>query len=149
MVIVSGSVSQTPSGSVLTFTDTSTGVSGLISRILNIYDPNGILLSTVNMGATLTATYDISGDGYFQFIETIVDGTGTYVLTINYLSTAFTDNVIVNTLVQLGCSCSLESFNFIDIAYFFRFAALRLALGGFGVAAQANILAAYSVITGG
>lgn len=148
-VVVSGNVSQSASGNILTFTDTSSGIISLVSRTLQIYDQNGVLLTTINMGASLTATYNITSDGYFQFVETIVDNTGTYILTKNYLSTAFTDNVIVNTLTQLGCSCSLESFNFIDIAYFFRFAALRLALGGFGVSAQANILAAFSIVTGG
>lgn len=147
-VVTSATISQTASGSVITFTDTSTGLVGTIVRVLNVYDPTGTLIATPIFSG-VTATLDVTSDAYFTFVENITDDNGSYTQTKNYLSTAFTDNVIVNTMTQFGCGCSLEQFSFIDVAYFFRFAALRLALGGFGVAAQANIQASYTTITGG
>lgn len=143
-VVVSGNITQSPNGNVLTFTDTSTGVGSLTSRTLVIFDPNGSVLANINMGSSLTATYDIVIDGWFSFVETIVDNTGTYVLTVNYLSAAFYQNAFANAVAAQNCP-SCDYFN-----VFFNLnrsqdsyaAAVRFFIGGFAIAAQTNILQA-------
>lgn len=147
-VQTSGTVTQSSSGSPLVFVDTTTGLGTVSSRTLTIFDGNGTQLAFIVMGAALTTPYSITADGYFTFFEQIVDNTGTYTLTINYLSTAFYDITFVNTMAQLGCGCSLEQFNYIDISQLFKAAAIRLFIGGLGASSQANIIAANQYITG-
>lgn len=89
MATYTGLISQSSNGTVLTYTDTSSGIGTVTSRILNIYDSNDVLLDTIGMGSSLTATYDITTDVYLTFIETLVDDGVTHVITVNYLSTAF------------------------------------------------------------
>lgn len=147
MSTASGTVTQSAGGSVLTYRDTGT-YGTVSSRILVVYDPNGNILQTTPMGASLTASYDISIDQWLRFQCIVIDNTGTFTATVDYLSTAFYDNTYVNILAQLGCGCDLKQFNYIDISYFFRNAALRLALGGFAVAANLNVIAANAYING-
>lgn len=106
-VVVKGEVTQSLDGRDLTFTDQSTGVGTLISRILVIYDADGDILTTINMGGTLTAPYDITADAYFSFVETIIDNTGTYTLIVNYLSTTFYEITYAPLANKLDC-CSCE-----------------------------------------
>lgn len=147
-VQTSGTITQASSGSPLTFLDTSSGLGTVSSRTLTIFDGNGMQLAFIVMGASLTANFPITADGYFTFFEQIVDNTGTYTLTINYLSTAFYDITFVNTMAQLGCGCSLEQFNYIDISQLFKAAAIRLFIGGLGASSQQAITAANQYITG-
>jgi len=106
-VVTKGEVTQSLDGTVLTFTDQSTGVSTLVSRILVIYNSDGDVLTTINMGNTLIATYEITADGYFTFVETIVDNTGTYTLNISYLSTTFYEITYAPLANKLDC-CGCE-----------------------------------------
>jgi hypothetical protein len=149
-VVLSGNISQNFSGTVMTFTDTSTGVGTLVSRILTIQNANDVVLDTIDMGASLTATYDITADAWFKFTEQIIDETGTYTLTLTYLSTAFYENTFSNTIAQLGCDCNCgnEDLTYADKGELFKAAALRFAAGGFGVAANNNIVAANIYISG-
>lgn len=140
-VVVSGNITQSAGGNVLTFTDTSTGVGTLVSRTLSIYDPNGNLLQTINMGVSLTTTYNITTDAYFQFVETIVDNTGTYLLTINFLSTVFYQNAFSNAIAGVTTYDS-DFFGIIsnlNLSQDYYQAANRFFIGGFGVSAQSMI----------
>lgn len=137
-VQVSGNMSQSPSGTVLTFTDTTTGIGALTSRTLQIFDPNSLLLDTVDMGASLTDTYDITQDQWLSFVETIVDNTGTYILTVNYLSTTFYQNAFANAIAAVP-NVTDDVFGTVwnlNLSQDNYQAALRFFIGGFGVAAQ-------------
>lgn len=152
-VIVSGNVSAgTPVNGNLSlfFTDTSTGVGTLTSRILTIYNSNNTLLATINMGATLTATYVITSDLYLSFIETIVDNAGTHVLTINYMSSTFYQIVFANAIAALPTdfNCGSEALTFIDISNLYAQAAERYAISALAPAAQNAINTANYFITG-
>jgi len=142
----SATVTQSADGTSLTFTDTSTLSGGLVSRSLVITDQNGDVLDTVNMGSALIATYIIDADGYFTFTETLIDGTGPHTVVINYLSTAFYEIAFANTISLSGCSCA--PCDYADNSYYLMQAAIRFALGGFGVAAATNITAANILISG-
>lgn len=102
-VVTKGEVTQDPSGSPLTFTDQTTGLGTIISRNLSIYDGNGNLLATINMGGSISTDLDITADGYFSFIEVIVDNTGTYTALVNYLSTAFYEITYAPLANKLDC----------------------------------------------
>lgn len=152
-VVVSGNVSAgTPvNGNLsLIFADTSTGVGTLVSRILTIYNSNAVLVSTINMGATLTANYVITTDQYLSFIETIIDNTGTYVLTVNYLSTTFYQISFANAIAALPCdfNCGNEQLTYIDISNLYFQTAKRYALSALAPAAQNAINTANYFITG-
>jgi len=101
----SGSVSQPISGTPLTFTDTSTGIT-VSSRVLTIYSATGALLNTINMGASLTTTYAITGDQWLRFVLTL--NSGAYTATVDFLSENFYYNGLINQ-VKSGCGCSGDS----------------------------------------
>lgn len=149
-VVLSGNITQSYDGSTLLFTDTSSGVVDLVSRILTIQNSNDVVLDTIDMGDSLTASYDITADQWLKFSEQVIDGSGTYTLTLTYLSTAFYENTFSNTIAQLGCDCNCgnEDLTYADKGELFKAAALRFAAGGFGVAANNNIVAANIYITG-
>ena len=149
-VVASGNVTQSANGNVLTFTDTSTGIGTLTSKTLVIYDSNGAILTTIAMGAGLTATYNITADLYMSFVMTIIDNTGTYPFTYNFLSTTFYDTNLANIVAQMGCGCGTDNENLIyaDIGEIFKSAALRDALSALAVAAQSMITAANNYLLG-
>lgn len=143
-VVTSGNVTQSVPANgvvVLTFTDTSTGVGTLISRTLNIYNSLGIIVDTVNMGAMLTATYSISADGYYSFVETIIDNTGTYVLTVNYVATAFYQYAFSQAVAALTSLCGVIYGQVYNLSYaeINKNSAIDMALFGQGVNAQSLI----------
>ena len=142
-------ISQSSAGNVLTITDTGSYAT-VSSRTLTIYDPNGNVLSVIDMGSSLTTTYDISLPQYLSFVLVVVDNTGSYSTTVNYLANGIYLVAYVNVISQLGCSCNCGSQQLIyaDIAELYNSSSLRLALGGFGVAANNAILAAYNIIMG-
>lgn len=105
---VTGTVTpSTPNNGVvtLTFTDTTTGVTGLVSRTLVITNPNNVILATINMGATLVATYPITSDQYLIFTETIVDNSGTSVGTVKYLSVVFYEYLFPQLVAAITSDC--------------------------------------------
>lgn len=133
----------------LTFLDQSTGVGSLVSRTLNIYDYNNNLVDTVNMGATLTAVYNISADGYFKFVETIVDNTGTYTGTFNFLCVSFYISLYATAVASLTTYCgdlTGQIYNQSN-AQNNRYAALDMASFGQGVIAQQLITRANFLIS--
>lgn len=103
MVVCSGEVSNTIQGTILTFTDTGTGYGTIVSRTLQIFDSNNVLLDTINMGVALTANYPITADGYFVFILTVIDNTGTYTCTVKYLAENIYIAALLNILAGIGC----------------------------------------------
>lgn len=149
-VVFSANVTQAADGSPLTFTDTSTGVTGLVSRTLNIYDSDDELLTSINMGVSLTAEYAITTDQYLSFVEVIVDGSGTTTGTVNFLSTAFYEIAFANAIAALPAdfNCGSNTLTYIDIADLYKQAAERYALSALAPAAQNAINAANYYITG-
>lgn len=147
-VAVAGSVSISAGGTVLTFTDKSTGIIGLISRTLIINDPNGVPVASFNMGTNLTQTYTIAADGYFEFVETIVDSTGTYTLPVNITADGIYKAAYLNIIKQAGCSCncSNEIFMALFVGQLFDNAANWFGLFGQGVQSQNSVQAANTYI---
>lgn len=143
-VIPSGKVTQSvPVNGVvtLTFTDATTGLGTVSSRILVISDANGNILQTINMGSSLTATYSITQDIYASFVETIVDNTGTYTATVNYVSTAFYIYAYAPAVVSVSSECC-DTFGTILRLYDAednKNAAVYMAQFGQGVNSQALI----------
>lgn len=149
MSVASGVVTQSANGGTLTFTDTGT-YGTVSSRELVIRDSDGEILDEIDMGASLTATYTITADIYASFELTVIDNTGTYTTTVNYLSTAFYDIVFANVIAQLGCNCNCgsEQLTYADISQLYKSAAERYALSGLAPAAQNAITAANTIING-
>lgn len=142
----SATVVADPSGSPLTFTDTSTISGSLVTKILVITDANGVVLATISMGALTTVTYGITADQYLTFTMTLTDSSGAHIVTVNFLSTTFYEIAFVNVIAQQGCSCNCSYDSNINRAQNFKFAADYFALYGLGVAANNNILAANTFI---
>lgn len=150
-VTVTGKVSASiPVSGVVTliFTDTTTGVGTLISRTLVIKDANGNILSTIDMVATLIATYDVYTDGYYTFTETIVDNTGTYAGTENFLCEAFYMSLFAIAVASLPNECDTFGviYNLVQ-AQLDRSAAEDMGLFGQGLVAQALITQANFLVT--
>lgn len=102
---VTGTISQSSDGTQVTFTDTTSGVSGLVSRTLTILDSNGNVLTQQSLGAVLTYTYTISQDLYLQFVEVIVDNSGTSTGQVNFLSTVFYELAFAPAITAQICPC--------------------------------------------
>lgn len=136
--------------SVMTFTDSTAGLGTVSARTLQIYNDLGALLTTINMGSLLVAVYSITADGYFTFVETITDNTGTYTGTFGFTATAFYDYTFANTIAQLGCSCACgsEQLTTNDIAEQFRTASIIFGSINAGVTSQNNITMANAVLSG-
>ncbi|MCW3111363.1 MAG: hypothetical protein JWQ09_5869 [Segetibacter sp.] len=145
-VVVSANITQDPTGTPVTFVDSSTGVGTLTSRTLVITDANGVVLQTINMGATLTATFPLTKDLYLTFTLIIIDNTGTYVLVKNYLSTIFYQIAFSNAIAVYGCNCKDTQGSIYDKANRFKSAADIFASRGLAPAAQLNIDAANKLI---
>ena len=141
---VSGTVTQSADGKTLTFTDTSSGVS-VTTRSLSIYDSNGDLLETINMGVSLTAEYDIATDVYLSFILTL---NGSLTAEVNFLSTRFYDLQALTLEEALNCTCkSAKSLcNDAVKAMMAKDWAETYFIFGQGVNAQRNITAANTLI---
>ncbi len=140
-VVFHASVSQaSPVNGVvtLTFTDATTGLTGTISRTLNIYDYNDYLVQTIVMGTATTAAFEIQADGYFTFRESITDDTGTYTGEAAFLSTAFYINEYVISVAANSTFCG-DLYGIVfnqSRAQNSRYAAIDMASFGQGVIAQ-------------
>lgn len=102
-------ITQSADALTLTFTDQSTGIGTLISRTLVITDSNGVVVNTIAMGASLTATQAITADVYYTFTETIVDNTGTLPAVVkNYSSIQFYNlaQAKLASVLNQGCNCT-------------------------------------------
>lgn len=127
-------------GSQLLWTDTGS-YGTIVSRNLTIYDCNGVVLLTVSLGTTTTYTYNITADAFYQFICVVVDNTGTFTSTVDFVAIGFYTAAYLGvfnstSLGNTGILCNL------DAAENFLNAALRFNLAGNFVAANANIVAA-------
>lgn len=90
----------------LTYEDSSTGiVNPVTSRVLVISDANGVVLETINMGASLTATYDVESDQYLTFTQTMVDANGSHVGTTNYLCETFYKYQFPQSILDVSSVC--------------------------------------------
>jgi hypothetical protein len=96
------------------------------------------------MGTSTSTFYNITADQYLTFVETIVDNTGSYVLTINYLAQGIYAATFLNIIKDVGCTCncSYETFMQLLIGELFLAAANRFAIAPASVSAQNNIVAA-------
>lgn len=142
-VVVSGSISQSPGGSILTFTDETTGLVDPVTRQLIVYDPNGALVPSSGFTGN-QATVDITTDGWFSFVETITDANGSYTQTINFLSTVFYQNAFSNAIAGVSDPQAdvFGTVSNLNLSQDYYQAALRFFIGGFGVAAQNMIISA-------
>lgn len=101
---VSGVVSQNVTGSPLTFTDTSTGIS-VTSRVLSFYNSDLELIDTHDMGENLTQEIPITADGWYRFVLVLNEDDGLSA-TVDYLSTLFYDLQALTLEQALSCGCS-------------------------------------------
>lgn len=106
---ISGKVSQSLDGTILTFEDDSTGLPTITSRILTIYGPTGTELEEIDMGSDLTAEYEITGDQWLRFVLNLNDGA--YETTVNFLAEGFYYKELINQSRGNCCSDSLCSNN--------------------------------------
>ncbi len=129
----------------LTYHDTTSGITGLISKTLVITNSLGTVLQTTNMGAGTTATYNISADLWLRFTCTIIDGNGTTSVTVDYVSIAFYQSVFAPAVAALT---SLEDCNIFGQAQNLSLAELNknasLDMAQFGQAVQSNTLIIYA-----
>ncbi len=129
----------------LTFTDTTTGITGLSSKTLVITDPLGTVLDTISMGAGTTATYDITSDQWLRWVLTVVDANGTSTATVDYVSIAFYQSVFAPAVAALT---NLETCNIFGQAQNLSLAELNknaaLDMAQFGQAVQSNALIIYA-----
>lgn len=128
------------SGSELLWTDTGT-YGTIISRTLTVYDCNGNVLLTVELETALTYLYTITADAFYQFVAVIVDNTGTYTSTVDYVAIGFYTAAYLNAFNAAGCGCNIPQCN-LEIAENFYNAALRFNQASSFVAANSNIIAA-------
>lgn len=138
------SITQSGDGTILVAHDDSTGIT-VTSRSLSIYDSNGDLLVTYNMGTNLTQNYTISTDGYFSFILTL---NGNQNVTTSYLSTRFYDLQALTLEQDLNCTCNSSKSLCSDAikALMAKNWAITYLLFGQGQNSQRNIDAANALI---
>lgn len=146
-VITAGKVTQSNDGTILTFTDETTGIGTLVSRILVITDSNNTVVNTINMGATLTGNQGITKDVFYTFTETIVDNTGTYTVIVTYLSTAFYEIVYAPLANKLDCCSCVERCLNLYKGEISKSDAEAFALRNVATLAQSNIDAANIFLT--
>lgn len=133
----------------LTFTDTTTGLGTVSARTLTIYDYNNVLVKTINMGTSTTATFQISADGYYTFDESITDNTGTYIGEVAFLCTAFYIAAYVQSVASNATYCG-DLFGTVfnqSRAQNYRYAAIDMASFGQRVIAQELITQANFYVT--
>lgn len=143
-----GVVTQSADGTILTFTDQSSGIGTLVSRTLVITDSNNVVVSTTNMGATLTANQAITKDVFYTFTESIADNTGALPnVVVTYLSTAFYELIFAPLANKLSlCECVEKCLHLYkgEIA---KSDAEQFALRNIATLAQSNIDAANLFLT--
>jgi len=145
--VVSGVVNQIDlAGLRYQFTDTGSYTAPVTIRVLNVYDSNGALLDTFNMGASLTQEIDVTADSYLSFNLNITDATGelpTYIY--NYLTTGIYKASYLSRMASLGCKCDNIPGQ-VYIAEEYVKTSYRYLIGGQGEASQLAINAANTYI---
>lgn len=141
----SGTVTQSLDGKTLTFVDTSSGLPTITSRILSIYSPTNVLLDTINMGASLTATYAITQDGWFRFSLSL--NSGAYTTIVDYLAQNFYYTGLINkSRTDCGCSSNNSLCSDVAKAMMADKAAVFYTTYGFAANADTSIKAADALI---
>lgn len=131
------------------FTNTTSGITGLVSKILVISNYLGVVIDTVNMGSSNVATYDVSSDQYLQFVLTIIDGSGTSIGTFDYVSTGFFDygfSQLTASVISGCCDTFGVIFN-LNRALIYKTDALNQGIFSNGVNANNLIVQANYYIT--
>jgi hypothetical protein len=146
--IASGTVTASvPNGGIVTtlFTDTTTGISGLISKTLVITDTLGNVLQTTDMGVGTTATFPVTSDQWLRYTLTVVDNNGSSVAVVDYVVIAFYQSVFAPAVAALtnSTTCNLfgQTTNLAN-AELNKNAALDMAL--FSQPVQSNALIIYA-----
>lgn len=138
----SGKVIASPGGLVLTYQDTGS-YGTIVSRTLNVYDKNGTLFQgPFTMGAALTQAVNITTDQWLRFVCVVVDNTGTFTATVNYLAEGIYIASFLNRMVTLGCGCNKNQFCDLFKAQLNLAAAEWFSIPGLGIAATSSINAA-------
>jgi|GEM_PF-2946122 hypothetical protein len=122
-------------GSIL-YTDTGT-YGPVSSRVLTIFDYQGNLLSTINMGTGLTATYTFPSDAWFKFVCTVIDNTGTWVTTVYIVTDGYYWATYTSIFTSANCGCVGNNCN-LEVSWQCLQAALRFNLAGLSGAASAQ-----------
>lgn len=138
-------------GKQLLCTDTGSYTAPVTSRTLTIYDANNVLIVQYIMNSATTQIFAVTADGYYIFVLAVTDATGVVPpATVNYYANGIYQALYTNTISQTGCGCDCDNNTLIyaDIAEIYNIAGLRLAVGGFGPAAQNAITAANAIISG-
>jgi hypothetical protein len=94
-------IMQNGDGSILTATDSSSGIT-VTSRQLQVYDANNLLLNTYNMGVSLTQDVPITSDVVYTFILTL---NGSLTKAVIFMSTRYYDLQALKLEQALDCSC--------------------------------------------
>jgi hypothetical protein len=144
-IITSGTVTNSLVGTLLTFTDTTTGYSlPIISKTLTVFDAYGNQLTNppINMGSATVATFAISADAWYSFVMNVTDQAGTYQVTVNFLAENIYIASFLNAMVNTGCGCAPGMFCNLNKAELSISAAERFALAGSGAAADVLITSA-------
>ncbi len=72
-VSASMSVSSNPAGTVLTLSDTSTGLGTVSARTFTVYNSLGDLVQVIDSPTSATADYAVTADAYWSFtLEAVV-----------------------------------------------------------------------------
>lgn len=134
-------------GTQLLITDAGTYTAPVSSRVLTIFDSNGVLLATVNMGTNLTYTYTITADAAFLFVLNVTDGTGVLpAYAAPFCAQGFYTVQFLSLITTSGCGCDCNTQPMLDAGEDYLAAAQRFTLANQLPAAQANIVAANEVI---
>lgn len=140
--VASGEVIPTIGGLVLTYLDTGS-YGTIVSRTLNVLDANGNLVAgPINMGTNLSTEINITFDQWLQFICVVVDNTGTFTATVDYLAEGIYTQAFLNQMVSLGCQCQRNAFCDLFKAELSFVSAERYAVSGLGIPASQLILGA-------
>ena len=138
------SITQSADGETLVAHDDSTGIS-VTTKVLTVFDSNGDLIDTYNMGASLTQDVPITADGFYSMTLLINSSLTT---TKTYLSTRFYDlqALTLEEALNCGCSSSKSLCNDAVKAMMAKDWAETYFIFGQAVNAQRNITAANTLI---
>lgn len=135
--VASGTVQQSGiNGGAALYTDTGV-YNTIISRNLTVYDFQGNILQTFNMGSNLTQIYTFPGDAWFQFTCVVVDNTGTYTNTVYFVSQGYYWDAYDVQFNATVCGCIGNNYN-LEKSQLALNAALRFNLAGMAGAASAQ-----------